>query len=155
MTFNDITVYRKIKDKYLNLSDFSIEGENEYISLDSESEYIIMFCAFANRKNRNEKKPIDFCELDFDEIKFLGGYYEGGKKKTQGKIILKFGELAPIIIAKEISDYSKGKLLLKDNKAIFKRRFHNDRYEGFEKEVKKTLIKNVTKEERKSFNEIY
>ena len=143
MTFNDITVYQKIKDKYLNLSDFSVEGENEYISIDSKSEYIVMFCAFANKKNRNEKKLIDVCELDFEEIKFLGGYYEGGKKKTQGKIILKFGELAPIIIAKEISGYSKGKLLIKDNKAIFKRRFHNDVYEGFEKEIKKMIIKDI------------
>lgn len=146
MTFNDITVYRKIKDKYLNLSDYSVEGENEYISLDSDSEYIIMFCAFANKKNRTERKPIDVCELNFDEIKFLGGYYEGGKKKTQGKIILRFGELAPIIIAKEISDYSKGKLSFKNNKAIFRRRFHNDRYDGFEKEVKKMLIKDFKKE---------
>jgi hypothetical protein len=140
MTFNDITVYKRIKDKYLNLSDFSIDGENEYISLDSESEYIIMFCAFANKKNIKERKPIDICELNFDEIKFLGGYYEGGKKKTQEKIVLKFGEFAPVIIAKEISEYSKGKLLLKDNKAIFKRRFYKDIYKGFEKEIKKVLI---------------
>lgn len=144
MNFNDITVYQKVKNKqYLNLSDYSVSDTNEYISLDSDSEFIILFCAFANRKNRKDKKLIDVCELNFEEIKFLGGYYQGGKKQTQEKIVLKFGELAPIIIAKEISDYHNGKLIINGNTASFKRRFHNDKYDGFDKEIKKMLIDDI------------
>lgn len=146
--FQNLIIYmRRNPNEYLNLSDFDPNAKNcnECVVLrDTDSEYIIILCAFLNHKKIRDKKPVDICELSFDDLKSLAGYGDGGRKQGREKFLQSLGEYMPFVIAKEILDYNRGKVIVdKDNQSItFQRRYHGDVYKGFTKPLKQSMIEN-------------
>ena len=144
--FQNLTIYmRRNPNEYLNLSDFDPNGKdcNECVILrDTDSEYIIILCSFLNHKKIRDKKNVDICELTLDDLKSLAGYNGGGRKQSREKFLQSLGEFMPFIIAKEILDCNRGKVIIdEENKTItFQRRYHGEVYKGFTKPLKQSGI---------------
>lgn len=114
--YSDLTVYMRVgENAYLNITDYSVmEEENERITLQSESPFVVMFCSFLYTFQSNVKPWV--CDLSFNELMQLSGVQD--KEFTQ-RFVNKFGEknkeLLAILCAKKVLDYQYGNIVKEPN----------------------------------------
>lgn len=101
--FVDIAIYMRTgKNKYLNITDFCLSGDNEYISLNTKSKYVLMFFPFLKQRC--------ICDVNINELMALAGIDQGFVHKFEKQ----FGdgdgeEYIALICAKKILNYQYGK----------------------------------------------
>lgn len=101
--FVDIAIYMRTgKNKYLNITDFCLSGDNEYISLNTKSKYVLMFFPFLKQRC--------ICDVNINELMALAGIDQGFAHKFEKQIGDGDGEeYIALICAKKILNYQYGK----------------------------------------------
>lgn len=105
-SFFDVTLYRRVDDYYLNLTDFDLCGENEKIRIkEEESDYILIYQAFLNNRNAEWGRPISYSVITADEVLKMAGVQKESlekKDKKSGKVIA--GKAASLLRTSKYSD---------------------------------------------------
>ncbi len=78
--FSDITIYQKVGEAYLNLTDFTYLEENETIQIASESKYLLVYENFLNHRRIRKNEPIPYSELTSEQLQAIAGFNQNGIK---------------------------------------------------------------------------
>lgn len=110
--YSDLTVFMRTgKNDYLNITDYSItEEENERVTFQSNSPFVIMFFSLFYTASKSEIKPY-VCDITFDELLELSGICDKGYVR---RFVGTFGEASKeflaVLCAKKILDYQCGNI---------------------------------------------
>lgn len=134
--YSDLTVFMRTgTNVYLNITDYSVTEENERVTLQSDSPFVIMFCSLFYTAFKRDIKPY-ICDISFDELLELAGVHDT-------TFIKRFGEadkdLLAMFCAREIVDYQRGKIVRDaDTRYSFYRQAHVR--EGDKYKKRKTVV---------------
>ena len=133
--FSDITIYQRVGEAYLNLTDFTYLEENETIQIASESKYLLVYENFLNHRRVRKNEPIPYSELTSEQLQAIAGFSQNGikvriKSKTNSSKFL------GLICAETIlnTGYSK-RIVIEEGTAQIQQRKQNE-----EKKIRMTTI---------------
>lgn len=133
--FSDITIYQKVGEVYLNLTDFAFQEEDETIQMDSDSKYLLLYENFLNYGRMKKKEPVPYSELTAEQLRAIAGFAKDGikvriKSKTNNSKYL------GLICAETIlnTGYSK-RIIVQDDVAEIQQRKQTE-----EKKIRMTTI---------------
>ena len=135
--FYDITIYQKVGEAYLNLTDFSFQRESEMIQIASESEYLIMYENYLNHVRMKKKEPVRYSEITYEQLQIIAGFASNEKKKRKSKTAINNSKYFGLLCAETIMNtgYTK-RVLVSEDAAEFQQRKLNE--EG--KKVMTTIV---------------
>jgi hypothetical protein len=113
--FSDITIYQKVGEVYLNLTDFAFQEESETIQITSDSKYLLVYENFLNYK-KSKKEPIPYSELTAEQLQAIAGFTSSENKsriKSKAKCSKYFGLLCAETILN--TNYSKRVVITNDD----------------------------------------
>lgn len=115
--YNDVTLYKRgIKGVYLNITDYEIDGDNQKIRIDEQSEYIIAI------DNYESKDVISYICVTLDDIKDIIGISGINVRSTLGKA-LQNGKYADLVYAEMLLNTGRHKrILMEEGMVLFQMR---------------------------------
>lgn len=142
--FADITIFMRMSNddsQYINLTEYEVGGENQILTLNANSKYIIILNSFMYNSNKKKGENNYICDIDVDDLMKLA-YLSNPAilmkfKSHLGKF---YDELFAILCAKRILDYRYGEIVkVGENCYSFSRLSFNQSY-GKKKKVRKELF---------------
>ena len=112
--FSDITIYQKVGEVYLNLTDFAFQEESETIQIASDSKYLLVYENFLNYKKSRKKEPIPYSELTTEQLQAIAGF-TSNENKSRIKSKANGSKYFGLLCAETILDTSYSKRIVITN----------------------------------------
>ena len=111
--YTDVTLYkRNVKGLYLNLTDFELEGDNQKICIEEQSNYIIAI------DNYESKSELSYICVTLEDIRKIIGIADIKRESTSSRILQR-AKYADLIYAKEILDTGRHKRIIVENGKVY------------------------------------